>query len=88
MKLSVYLELFLQFFLKHSHTFTFRLGPDKVSVTVELVADKSPLEITLPEAIFVAKYLITHNLNFPTSPFTVDFFIDGDVEVTVVVTKI
>jgi len=88
MTLAVYFDIFAQFFLKHKHTFTFRLGPDRVSVLVEESSTKSPFEITLSEAVYIAKYLVSHHLNFPTYPFVAEFSVDGNIEVTITVTKV
>lgn len=81
-----YVELAAQFFFKKAHSFSFRLGPDKV--VVEVVSSSAP---TVPVSISFGQALQLVDLiqgNATATPFTSGFVIGGNIEVTVTVSKI
>jgi len=85
MTLSNYFTLASQFFFKKTPTFVFRLGPDKVSVAVSAATSALPLSIGFSQALQLVSLIAG---NATATPFTAGFLINGDIEVTVTISKI
>jgi hypothetical protein len=85
MTLANYFTLFSQFFFKKTPTFVFRLGPDKVSVSVSSAASALPISIGFSQALQLVSLIAG---NATTAPFTAGFVVDGTIEVNVTISKI
>jgi hypothetical protein len=85
MTIANYFMLVSQFFFKKTPTFVFRLGPDKVTVSVTAAASPVPVSIGFSQALQLVD-LISGNAT--AAPFTAGFVIDGTVEVNVTIAKL
>lgn len=78
-----YLSLAAQFFFKKVHTFSFRLGSEKVTATVSLGTEKTA--INLGQAMQIVSLLEGAPI---ANSLTEKFVINGDLTVTVTVSKV
>lgn len=89
MTLANYISLIKTFFFKKAHTFTVHLGAEKVTVAVSVESPDAvhvPYEITLADAMTLVE-LIQNHADAATS-LSFNAYVDGNIEVTVTISKI
>jgi hypothetical protein len=85
MTFSNYLSLVSQFFFKKAHTFSFRLGSERVSVSVVSGEGSIPTSVSLGQAM----QIVNHFSGAPlASTLTESFTINSNLTVSVTLTKV
>jgi hypothetical protein len=91
MNIMSYLDLIKQFFFKKAHSFTVRIGADRLTISVSVEAadaTHTPFAISFSQALQLVALVQDHATTAPVSPLSFNAYIDGNINVLISVSSV